>query len=406
MLTIARQPDIKQANKVRILHAIRETGETTQPELGRKLGLSRPTVSALVEELVAEGYIQFSGVGVSTDQGGKRPKLVAFHARGGGIVALHFNQYAIRGALLDLSAGVLEELRTEVLEEDSRDAIMIKLREAAGELLRKAKRLGLPVKGIGAGCPGLVETGTGTARTAMNVQAIHDIRVGEVLREAFGLPVWVDNECRNLVLAEKMFGEGRDAGTFISLMTDYGIGAGIMIDDRLMRGKDDSFGEIGHTTVQMDGLPCTCGNRGCWERYASSNALIERVRSRLPAARLRELERDGELTIGRIGEAVRQGDPLIRELAVEELGGYLAVGIANLVNAINPERVILHGELLNLGDELTDVVNREVQRRALPIPRERVRVLRSGLGPKANLIGSGALVLKELFECPELLFSV
>ncbi|MEX2462619.1 MAG: ROK family transcriptional regulator [Paenibacillaceae bacterium] len=407
MLTIFRKTDIKQSNKLSILQWIRNSGETTQPEISKELKLSRPTVSALVEELIFEGYIKISGIGSSTNQGGKRPKLVAFHAKGGGILALHFTVSTIRAAFLDLSANLLYEIHASITSKDTQKTILAKMMDLVSNLLQKAKELNIPVKGIGVGCPGLVETSTGTILTSINFEVMNGCTLRDSLSSAFNLPVWVDNECRNLVLAEKMFGEGKDVNTFISLMTDVGIGAGIIIDNRIMRGKDDSFGEIGHTTIQMDGLKCQCGNFGCWETYASSNALISRIHENLSRTlKLKDMvETQNELTIDLIVEAIRQGDTVVQKMAIEDLGKYLGVGVANLVNSINPGLVIIHGEMINLGKSLITEIEKQIQLRALPVPKEKMRVIFSKLGSKANLIGSSALVLKELFDNTELLFS-
>jgi predicted NBD/HSP70 family sugar kinase/biotin operon repressor len=407
LLTISRKTDIKQINKLSILQLIRNTEETTQPEISKELGLSRPTVSALVEELIAEGYIKISGIGSSTDQGGKRPKIIAFNPRGGGIIALHLAVYTIKAALLDLSANVLYELHDSVTPKERQETIIGKIMEMIGTLFDKANDLNISVKGIGVGCPGLIETSTGTILTATNFETMNGCILGESLFSTFNLPVWVDNECRNLVLAEKMFGEGKNVDTFISLMTDVGIGAGIIIDNRIMRGKDDSFGEIGHTTIEMNGLRCQCGNLGCWEMYASSKALFSRIHQYLPRTlKLKYMmESEDELSIDLIAEAIRQGDTVVEELAINELGEYLGVGIANLVNSFNPELLIIHGEMNSLGKGLIIEIEKQIQIRALPVPKEKVRVIFSKLGGKANLIGAGGLVLKELFDNPEYLFS-
>ncbi|MHC2182781.1 putative NBD/HSP70 family sugar kinase [Paenibacillus sp. PvR052] len=272
-----------------------------------------------MEELIMERYVKISGMGSSTDQGGKRPKLIDFHAKGGGILALHFNVTTLRAALLDLSANLLYELRVSLTTKDTQQTILAKMKDAAGTLILKANELSIPVKGIGVGCPGLVETRTGTILASTNFELINGFTLGESLSSAFHLPVWVDNECRNQVLAEKMFGEGKDVDTFISLMTDVGIGAGMIIDNRIMRGKDDSFGEIGHTTIQMDGLKCQCGNFGCWEMYASSNSLISRIHEHLPRTlKLKDMmEKQNELTIELIVEAIRQEDTVVYKMAIE-----------------------------------------------------------------------------------------
>jgi N-acetylglucosamine repressor len=407
MLTISRKTDVKQLNKLSILQLIRKVEETTQPEIAKELGLSRPTVSALVDELIREGYIKVSGKGTSTDQGGKRPKLIAFNSRGGGIVSLHLGVQLIEAALLDLSANVLWKMDVLVTPKEPKASILDKVHEIIETLIQKSILFKIPVLGIGVGCPGLVETNTGKIITATNFEALNNFSLGKSLSTKFHTPVWVDNECRNVVLAEKMFGQGKEIHTFVSLVTDVGIGAGIIIDHQIIRGIDDSFGEIGHTTIQMDGPSCQCGNEGCWEVFASSNALLEKISKNLSRTlKLKEMvESPDELSISLIIEAIQQGDTVVEQMAIYDLGKYLGIGISNLVNILNPELVIIHGEMSKIGGRLIEQIERHIQLRALPVPKARVQVKFSELGEMENIIGSGALVLKELFDNPEYLFS-
>ncbi|WP_047151822.1 ROK family transcriptional regulator [Aneurinibacillus tyrosinisolvens] len=407
MLPISRKIDVKQSNKLSVLQFIRHRGETTQPEISRELSVSRPTVSTLVDELISEGYIRVTGIGTSTDQGGKRPKLIAFNPRGGGIIALHLTVNMLSGALLDLSANLLFEQKIPMTPRISRDHLLTRILQMTEHLFHKAEEFKISVRGIGVGCPGLIETSTGTILTAANFEAINNFPIGDSLASRFQTPVWVDNECRNLGLAEKIFGLGQDVNTFVSLMTDIGIGAGIIIDNQILRGKDDSFGEVGHATIQMDGPLCQCGNRGCWEVYASSNALLTKVAQEMPKTIVLKnmIIAEDELSIQRIIEAIEKGDTVVEQMAIDELGKYLGVGITNLVNAMNPELIVIHGEMVNLGQPLLQRIEREIQQRALPVPKARVRIKFSELGREANIIGSGALVLQELFNDPEYLFS-
>ncbi|MBP1931317.1 ROK family transcriptional regulator [Ammoniphilus resinae] len=407
MLIISRKTDVKQINKLGILKLIRNLEETTQPEISKELGLSRPTVSSLVDELIGEGFIKVSGIGTSTDQGGKRPKLIAFNSKGGAIISLHLGFRFIEAALIDLSANTLWKINKPTTKKESKSSILAKIYEMVEELNEKANTLEILVRGIGVGCPGLVETQTGKIITATNFENLHDFSLGESLFEKFQTPVWVDNECRNLVLAEKMFGDGKDIQTFVSLETDVGIGAGIIINQQIVRGIDNSFGEIGHTTIQMDGPACQCGNEGCWEVFASSNALQVKVAKNLSRTlKLKEMvESPDDLSIQLIAEAIEQGDTVVEQMAIYDLGKYLGVGIANLANTLNPELVIIHGEMSLLGDRLIEQIERHVRLRALPVPKQRMRVKFSQLGEMANLIGSGALVLKELFDNPDYLFT-
>lgn len=407
MITMPKKTDIKLINKTNILQLVRNYGETTQPEIAKELGLSKPTVSALVEELIADRYIKVNGVGTSTDQGGKRPRIIAFNAEGGGIISLYVGVRRIEAALVDLSANILCSVKVGMKETDSIEKIMDCVFEAVEKLFYKAQQISVPVLGIGVGCPGLVETRTGMIVHSSNFPVFNRVRIGEMLAERFGRQVWVDNSSRNLVMAEKLFGLGRDVSTFVSLETQVGIGAGVIINNQIMRGLDDSFGEVGHTTIQIDGPVCTCGNRGCWETYASSRALLRTLSERLEeTAVLKELlPPEEELSMAYIVEAIQKGDVLVQKIAIEDLGKYLGVGIANIVNMLNPELLVVQGEFACLGEALLERIRAEVKARALPTPASRVRIAFSELGEDANIMGAGALVLKELFDHPLYLFS-
>lgn len=279
---LLKKNDSKRTNKLNILQIARHSGETTKPALAKALGISMPTSSSLVDELIGEGFLQISGIGASTEQGGKKPKLITLNPHGRYAAALHIGARKVEGAVVDLLGGLHHRLSEPLPPHRTQQAVGRALSAVAGRVLELARSADMPVVGIGVGLPGLVNRHKGPT-TAVNFSEVNGLRIDREL-EPFGLPVWIDNECRNSALAEQWFGLGRQKRNFVSLFTDGGIGAGFLIDGQMVRGMDESFGEIGHTVVQMDGRPCRCGNHGCWETYASSDALLETVRDRLHEA--------------------------------------------------------------------------------------------------------------------------
>ena len=398
--------DIKQSNKIRILQYVRNSAEVTKPEIAKELGISRPTVSALVDELISEGFLKISGIGTSTVQGGKRPKLISFNSGRAGVISIHIGVDTIDGALLDLDANILFRIREKTKSHEGTQKLLDRILHCIGELFHRGKGCQLPVLGIGVGCPGVVESGSGTILNAINFHILNNLRIGEILSETFRCSVWVDNECRNLALAERWFGLGRDYRTFISLLTDVGIGAGIIIDNQIIRGVDNSFGEIGHAIIDPDGPVCRCGNQGCWETFASSSALLNMVNQRLEdTVLLKTWSEKGELTVPLVAEAIKRGDQAAKQIAIYDLGKYLGIGIANMVNIFNPEVVFIHGEISALGEELIEQIEKWVHKTALSAPAARAKILYSRLGNNAHIIGAGALAIKELFDNPEQLFA-
>ncbi|RAV22470.1 ROK family protein [Paenibacillus contaminans] len=458
---LLKKNDSKRTNKLNILQIVRHSGETTKPALAKVLGISMPTSSSLVDELIGEGFLQISGIGASTEQGGKKPKLITLNPQGRYAAALHIGARKVEGAVVDLLGGLHHRLSEPLPPHRTQQAVGRALSAVAGRVLELARSADMPVVGIGVGLPGLVDRHKGPT-TAVNFSEVNGLRIDREL-EPFGLPVWIDNECRNSALAEQWFGLGRQKRNFVSLFTDGGIGAGFLIDGQMVRGMDESFGEIGHTVVQMDGRPCRCGNHGCWETYASSDALLETVRDRLHEAdwlnarvtsgepltvalivqalersntgALREAEAshsEGDDSAGNradqadfVGsseshadQTVFRGSPesennlaagtnrekRVIQAAINELGDYLAVGLGNIVNLFNPELIVIHGEMTMLGEPLLSRVRQSLLGRALPAAAARADIRFTGFGEHANLIGAGSLAWRETFDEPELLF--
>jgi N-acetylglucosamine repressor len=399
--------DVRQSNKIKILKFVREHEETTKPEISKALGISRPTVSTVVDDLIKDGYMQIRGIGNSTEHGGKRPQLIAFRAGGRGIISIHVGVEMIDGAFLDLNASIQFRIKVKTKPQEGKERILTDIFETITLLFKKADEFNVPVLGIGVGCPGLINTNSGTIIKSVNFKELNNIKLGELISKKFNKRVLVDNEDHNLALAEKWFGIGSHTNTFVSLMTDVGIGAGIIIENEIHRGIDNSFGEIGHTMINMEGPLCHCGNNGCWETYASSNALLKKIKEQIDHTEvLRGLVKTSEeLSLSHIVEALQKGDKIVEKTAIHELGKYLGLGIVNTVNTFNPEMVIIHGSITELGEKLIIEIDKWVKEKALPTAGSRVKIKFSKLGYNAHIIGAGALVIKEMFDQPEYLFN-
>ena len=211
--------------------------------------------------------------------------------------------------------------------------------------------------------------------------------VRSVLEERYGVPVWVDNDGNGAALAEWTYGVGRGSASFVCLTLGTGLGGGTVIRGHLLQGVRGNAGEFGHLTVDVDGRACSCGGRGCWERYVSSTALIEAARNLMhgggQGGRLPMLERTTGLTARAIGEAARSGDP-DAVAAVTEIGYWLGVGLRNVINTIDPEIIALAGGLSALGDLLTSPARRELDRQGLTAPG----LVRAELNYWAGAIGA------------------
>ena len=258
-----------------------------------------------------------------------------------------------------------------------------------------AAGLGVEVAGIGVSTGGRVDSLRGVVRhsTAL-LEGWDDVPLAAALRERTGLPVRVDNDGHCAALGERHFGEGRDVQHFVTLAIGTGIGGGIVADGVLLRGARNAAGELGHVVVDADGPPCSCGNRGCVERFASGSGLAEQARRLIDAGDLHlEAEASGAITAETLGRAMAAGNEAARAL-VASGGQALGIAISGLLNVLNPERVILCGPVLGLGDAFLGPLRAAVAERSMPTARESADIVVSGLEEPA-LHGAAALVLFE-----------
>ena len=231
--------------------------------------------------------------------------------------------------------------------------------------------------------------------------------LGEDLEKAINVPVHIDNDAKLSAIGEKWFGVGQKATEIVFVTVKTGIGCGIIIDGAIHRGIDGSAGELGHMSIDASGPRCACGNYGCWETFADENAIIGRALRELSSNRTSELfKRCGgdarRLTIKDIVLSALDGDQAAIRI-VKETSWYLGIGITNIVNAFNPELVIVGGQITGVGNLMFDQINQVVQERALGVPKNRVRILPSMLDNKSCVMGCLAAVVEEQLEDPRTL---
>lgn len=246
---------------------------------------------------------------------------------------------------------------------------------------------------VGLGVPGVYDLATGRTLFLPNLAgAWRDVPAGPVLRQALGRPVWLINDARAFVLAETLLGAGRGAHTVVGFTLGTGVGGGIAIGGRLFWGIDGTAGEIGHLTMDPDGPPCTCGNRGCLETYASGVAITAQAVQRLadaPDSLLLHLAGGvaERVTPALVGQAAAAGDAVAQAI-LAHVTKYLGAGVANMVTTLSPDCVILGGSVANLGEQLLAPVRAIVRERCRAIPVERVRIVQAALGVDAGAIGA------------------
>jgi predicted NBD/HSP70 family sugar kinase/biotin operon repressor len=371
---------LRAANTRRVLAALRR-GPASQADLSRQTGLSPATVSAIVRTLTAAGSVQVS-VATSNGRRANRVRL------GGGPLAAgidvdHRHVRVVVGTSPGAAGGpVLAEravrLTTDLSAAEHLDTAVRLLDEALADLGASRDKLAA----VAVGLPAPVDLRTGEVGSSSILPAWVGVRAEDVLRERLDLPIVVDNDSNLGALGEMTWGAsaGRRDSAYIKAST--GIGAGLVIAGELFRGRAGTAGEIGHTTIDENGPVCRCGNRGCLEMLAGVPILL----------RLLEQAYGRPMTLPTAIARAHAGDAAcIRVLA--DAGRHIGVAIANLANLLNPEVIVVGGELAEAGDLLLDPMRTVLRRYAIPSAASTAEIVIAVLGERAEALGALALAL-------------
>ncbi|MEC0368725.1 ROK family transcriptional regulator [Paenibacillus chibensis] len=362
---------VKKINKSLILHTIRKHPELSRARISEMTGLNKATVSNLVAELQEDQLVLEAGPGESS--GGRKPLMLHFNAMAGCVIGMELRVKQLTAILCDLNGNVLSEADS-LLQRHDLDDVLAEMKTMIGELIAKAPSTPYGVVGIGVGVPGMVDE-NGVVLFAPNL-AWEKVHLRELLEESFSIPVVIDNEANSGAFGELNFGRGEDVRHLLYVSAGSGIGSGIIIAGELYKGSRGYAGETGHMCIEAEGIPCSCGSRGCWELYASEKA-YDLASMELPAHRTPDL----------IGFAAR-GDAAA-ERQFSEIGAYLGIGLTNLINSFNPELIVIGGPLSEAREWLEPSMQQMVAKRTLPYHKQQLEIAFSTLGSRAAMIGAG-----------------
>jgi len=400
--------DVKSHNLNAVLLALRRHDYVSRVHLAELTGLSTTTITNLISELLEHGIVvEDGGEKLDRQRGVGRPRTaLRLVPEARYAVGVHIGIGSVRAAVADLRARLLTCLSLAHPVESSPEEV---LTEIAGLVDKAITRSDVDVRdvvGIGVGASGLVNPRTGVNILAPNL-GWRDVPIRDWFAERFDLPVCVDNNVRAMALGEAMSGVGQDVRALAFVYARIGVGAGLVVDGQLYRGGGAGAGEIGHTTIIPDGgEPCRCGNTGCLETLISEPVIVrlaeelaERDRDSILATHLREGE---EGPIERVFAAARAGDTATRAM-LDERARYLGIALANLVNTLNPELIVLGGILDQGQDLILPVAEATMRRRSFANLGEQVRIQTTSFDWQAGVVGAAALALNAFFyQRPEI----
>lgn len=268
------------------------------------------------------------------------------------------------------------------------------MKEAIRDLLKETKSEASDIEGMGFGFPGQIDCQRGVVRLAPNIPGWVDVPIAEIMEKEFGITTRVDNDVRCAALGELNFGAGVGCENLICITVGTGIGSGLIINGKLVRGASNAAGEIGHIKLDITGGPlCGCGDRGCLEAFASGPSIVAMAEEYIKggkSTKYRELA-NPDITPYVVSEAAKQGDPVAKRIFTI-MGEYIGVGLASVVNLLNPEKIIIGGGVAAAGDILMNPIKETLVKRAMPISGAAVEVVPAQLGNTAGVIGASLLI--------------
>lgn len=372
----------RQRTPAQLLDLIRELGGVTRADLTRATGLSRSAVAHAVAALLADGLIveKEPGAGDAGQRG--RPAALLWPSRPAGhVIGIDFGHSHVGVALADTTGHVLAEMRLGVDVDHEADAALDASASLAHDVLGQA---GVPMAGvlaIAAGIPGPLDPHTGALRPPAILSAWAGRDSGQELASRFGRPVEVANDADLGALGELRFGAARGRQDFVYVKASHGVGAGLVLGGRIYRGAAGIAGEIGHTSLPDASEWCRCGNRGCLETVVS----LTQLQRRLAHTGITPSPGDASWSLTRL-----RGNALAIRV-ITDAGRILGRALADLCNCLNPEAVILGGEIGTAGPPLVAGVRESIDRYSQPAAAEAVEVCTAALGARSELLGAVAL---------------
>ncbi|MCQ2738729.1 MAG: ROK family protein [bacterium] len=268
------------------------------------------------------------------------------------------------------------------------------MKDAIRDLLKETKLQAANIEGMGFGFPGQIDCQKGIVRLAPNIPGWVNVPIAEIMEKEFCIPTRVDNDVRTAALGELNYGAGIGCQNLICITVGTGIGSGLVINGKLVRGASNAAGELGHIKLTMDGGPlCGCGDRGCLEAYASGPSIVAMAEEYIKggkSTKYRELA-NPDITPYIVAVAAKEGDPVAKQI-FRIMGEYIGMGLTSVVNLLNPEKIIIGGGVAEAGDILLNPIKETIQKRAMSIQGNAVEIVPAQLGNTAGVIGASLLI--------------
>lgn len=387
----------KILNRAIVLKMVCTGTNVTRIDISRQTGLSKMSVTNIVNGLIDEGYVTDHAGQIKNDSKGRNPISLNPDTNIYRVLGIYISRdYAI-ATLSNLKCEILHEIKCNFSFDESQNTFIEKIRALTAGIINLDKAAGKKIIGIGISCIGPLDIENGIILEPPNFHKIRSIHIKELLQKEFGYEVYINNDMNASALAEKLYGKGRNIGNFIYIGVTNGIGSGIIANNILFEGAMGFSGEIGHTTINFDGPKCACGNTGCLELYASIPEIVAQARNSVSLGMDSSLGGLDNIEWRDIIKHARAGDKLSLNL-IDRLCVYISIGLVSLVNMFDPQVVYLGHDIAHADDLVTERIENYIKDKTVSSRYKDIPVEISTFADKAPLLGSAAIVLGRMFN--------
>lgn len=381
-MVTADQMLVKKINQKILLNEIVVNSPISRARLSEITGLNKSTVSSQINTLIEKKLIFEIGQGKSS--GGRKPVMLVFNKNAGYSIGIDLGVDYINAILTDLKGNIVLD-ENQHLDNPSTEIIKDLLFTIIQRLKAQMPDSPYGLIGIGLGVPGLINREQQIVFTP-NITWNYDIDLKTLIEQEFNVPVFVENEANAGAYGEKIFGTAKNYENLVYVSVSTGIGIGIIIKNELYRGVKGFAGEMGHVTIDLNGLKCNCGNRGCWELYASEKALLKSLPNHLQKVSHQEIinlanQNDAEILMG-----------------LENFGYYLGIGLTSILNTFNPQAVIIRNDIVEELPMVLNSIRNSISSRIYHQLADSYELLLSSLGKNAPALGASSLVIEHFLE--------
>jgi predicted NBD/HSP70 family sugar kinase/biotin operon repressor len=375
---------IKKWNLSSIFKTIQTKGPISRVELAKITGYSPGTVSNHVRTLIEKGYVIETNKGVSS--GGRKPVQLIINSNKAYILSIEIEVNQIKTVLFNLDMKMISKSTIPIESKDNYLVTLTKLFSEIDRMIGKHHISFDDLLGIGVAVPGLIDKGKGMLEFAPNLgwKAVPIVRV---FKDRYSLPIILNNEAKAAAIGERA-SFYPDINNMVFVSINEGIGCGIFLNGKLYRGASGNAGEFGHITIDTNGPLCHCGNRGCWETFASETYIVNSY--------LKLSGRNSQLTKTKreIYQHGKNGDLKIRAIFAET-GKNIGIGLVNIINGLSPELLVIGGGIVEIKDFIYDEIIKKLKENALTINYKKTTIRFSKLGSLAAVYGMAELIINE-----------